>query len=109
MAFVTTLTFTSGDRNVLESVVSDIKTSAARKGVECKGPHPRPPTEYRVPQPKRLHPDGGEFESWDYSVYTRTMRIVGHDEFARDAAQRSFPDGIHVEAEVEQVKGAGRT
>ena len=108
MAFVTTLTFSSGDRNVLETVVSDIKTSAARKGAEFKGPHPSPPVEHRVPQAKRLHPDGGEFESWDYSVYTRTMRIVGHDEFARDTAKRSFPDGIHVEAEVEQVRSAGR-
>lgn len=109
MAFVTTLTFTSGDRTVLETVVSDIKQSASRKGVEFKGPHPSPPTEHRVPQTKRLHPEGGEFESWDYSVYTRTMRVVGHDEFARETAQRNFPDGIRVEAAVEQVKGAGRT
>jgi len=109
MTFVTILTLSSGDRTVLENVVSDIKTAASRKGVQLKGPQTPPPESFRVPQPKRLHPDGGEFESWSYSVYTRTIRIVGYDDFARTATQRSFPHGIHVEAEVEQVKGAGRT
>lgn len=108
MTFVTTLTFTSGDRQVLERVVEDIKSAAERKGVELKGPHPKPPEDYRVPLAKRLDPDGGSFEPWSYSVYTRSMRIMGHDGFARETAQQSFPDGIHVEAEIDQVKGAGR-
>lgn len=109
MTFVTTLTFTSGDRRILERVVDDIKSTAERKGVELKGPHPRPPEEHRVPQAKRLDADSDSFEPWSYSVYTRSMRIIGHDEFARSTAQEAFPDGIHVEAEVEQVKGAGRS
>jgi ribosomal protein S10 len=109
MTFVTTLTFSSGDRRVLKRVVGDIKSAAERKGVELKGPHPRPPKDYRVPQAKRLDADGGAFEPWSYSVYTRSMRIIGHDGFARETAQQSFPDGIHVEAEVEQVTGAGRS
>lgn len=107
MTFVTSLRLTSGDRQVLDDVVDDIKRAAERKGVEFKGPHPKPPTEYAVPQSKRLD-DGAAFRNWTYAVYTRTMRIVGHDDFARQTAQRDFPDGIHVEAQVEQVRGMGR-
>jgi len=111
MTFVTTLTLSSGDRHVLDDVVEDIKQRAGRKGVEFKGPHPKPPENYRVPMQKRL--DGGgtrsRFESWRYTVYTRTLRIVGHDGFAREVAGQSYPDAVHVEAEVEQVTGVGRT
>jgi ribosomal protein S10 len=108
MPFVTTLAFSSGDRPVLETVVSDIKETAERKGVEIKGPQTPPPERHVAPQPKCLGPEGRRFPDWSFSVYTRTMRIVGHDEFARSAAGREFPDGIHVEVEVEQVTGAGR-
>jgi ribosomal protein S10 len=108
MPFVTTLSLSSGDRPALEDVVSDIKEAAERKGVEIKGPQTPPPERYVAPQPKRLGPDGKRFTDWSFSVYTRTMRIVGHDEFARAAAGREFPDGVHIEVDVEQVTGAGR-
>ncbi|MWG35267.1 uS10/mL48 family ribosomal protein [Halomarina oriensis] len=108
MPFVTTLTLSSGDRPALEDVVSDIKTAAERKGVQIKGPQTPPPERFVAPQSKRLGPEGNRFTDWSFSVYTRTMRIVGHDEFARSAAGREFPDGVHIEVDVEQVTGAGR-
>ena len=107
MPFVTKLTMESGDRRRLDSVVDEIKEQAERKGVELKGPHPRPPDHVRVPQSKTLGPAGGRFESWDYTVYTRTVEIVDHEEFARSVAGREFGDGIHVEAEVEQRSHLG--
>jgi ribosomal protein S10 len=107
MAFVTTLRLTSGDRETLDDTVADIKQRANRKGVQFKGPHPKPPEEIRVPQAKRLAP-GPEFDPWEYSVYVRELRIVGHDEFARETAGREFPDGVRVEVDVQQVTNAGR-
>jgi ribosomal protein S10 len=107
MPFVTTLTLESGDRRRLDEVVDGIKQRAARKGVELKGPHPRPPEDYRVPQSKTLGPGADRFESWGYTVYTRTIEIVGYQGFARDVAGREYPDGIHVSAEVEQRRQAG--
>jgi ribosomal protein S10 len=106
MPFVTTLRLTSGDRQVLESVVTDMKTDAARKGAEFKGPHPKPPTELRVPQYADLAP-GETFESWHYTVYERVVEIVGHDDFAREITQRDVPDAVHVAADIEQVRSAG--
>ena len=106
MPFVTTLRLTSGDRHVLESVVTDIKAAAARKGAEIKGPHPKPPTELRVPQYTDLVP-GDTFDPWHYTVYTRVVEIVGHDDFAREITQRDFPDAVHVAADIEQVRAAG--
>ncbi|MFB6308797.1 MAG: 30S ribosomal protein S10 [Haloarculaceae archaeon] len=106
MPFVTKLTLESGDRHRLDEVVADIKEDAARKGVELKGPHPQPPDELRVPQSKTLGPGGG-FESWHYTVYTRTIEIIGHEDFARSVTQSDFPPSIHVEAEVEQRQQAG--
>ena len=107
MPFVTTLTLTSGDRHRLDGFVSEIKESAERKGVELKGPHPKPPREVHVPQSKTLGPDGGRFEDWTYTVYERTIEIVGYEDFARDITERSFPAGIHVEAGVEQRRQFG--
>ena len=107
MPFVTKLTLESGDRHTLEDVVTTIKEAAARKGVELKGPHPHPPTDVRVPQQRRLAPAGGGFDPWRYTVYTRTIEIVGHDEFARAVAERDFPDGVHVSAEIEQQRQMG--
>jgi len=104
MPFVTKLTFESGDRHLLDDVVDDVKARAERKGVELKGPHPQPPTDHSIPQAKRLAADGGAFEPWRYTVYTRTVEIVGHDEFARDVASDSYPSRIHVEAEIEQTR-----
>jgi len=108
MTFVTTLSLTSGNRYVLDDVVEEIKADARRKGAEFKGPHPEPPEEYRVPQRRRLDADGEEFEPWQYTVYARTLRIVGHDQFARAVAGREYPEAVRVEAEVEHVTGAGR-
>ncbi|EMA44234.1 uS10/mL48 family ribosomal protein [Halococcus saccharolyticus] len=106
MPFVTKLRLTSGDRGALDRVVDDIKTTAARKGVEFNGPHPAPPAERRVPQSKGLSAYGGRFEDWTYTVYARSIEIVGHDEFARSVASE-FPAGIHAEVEIERVRSAG--
>ncbi|WP_136718153.1 uS10/mL48 family ribosomal protein [Halorientalis salina] len=104
MPFVTTLTLTSGDRHLLDDVVDQIKEAAARKGVELKGPHPHPPEDMHVPQLKALVGEHAQFDAWNYTVYERTIEIVGHDEFARSVAGREFPDGVHVSAEVEQQR-----
>jgi small subunit ribosomal protein S10 len=106
MPFVTTLRLASGDRQALEAVVADIKAAANRKGAEFKGPHPEPPTELRVPQYVDLLP-GETFEAWDYSVYSRVVEIVGHDDFAKSVTQRDYPDAVHVAAEIEQVRPVG--
>jgi len=103
MPFVTTLTLTSGDRHRLDDVVAEIKDRAERKGVELKGPHPKPPQELRVPQSKTLGPEKNRFDPWNYTVYTRTIEIIGYETFAREIASgEAFPPGIHVEAGVEQ-------
>jgi small subunit ribosomal protein S10 len=106
MPFVTKLRLQSGDRRALDSVVTDIKESAERKGAELKGPHPKPPEHRRVPLYKRVGTDE-TFETWDYTVYTRTIEIVGHDEFARGITEWSFPDSVHVTAEVESLRQTG--
>lgn len=108
MPFVTTLTFESGNRHLLDEVVDEIKSDAARKGVEFKGPHPQPPEHLGVPQAKQLLSTGGRFEDWEYTVYTRTIRIVGYDEFARSVAERDLPDAISVSASIDQQHGVGR-
>jgi ribosomal protein S10 len=102
MPFVTTLTFRSGNRYLLDEVVDEIKTDAERKGVELKGPHAMSTETLRVPQTKRLLPEGGAFEAWTYTVYTRTIEIIGYDEFARAVAERDLPDAVSVGAEIEQ-------
>ncbi|MFB6162165.1 MAG: 30S ribosomal protein S10 [Halococcoides sp.] len=107
MPFVTTLTFTSGDRHALESVVADIKESATRKGVELKGPHPEPPSEYAVELSDTLLAGGDSIDRWRYSVYTRTIEIVGHDEFARSIAERDLPAAVHLTADVERRQSMG--
>ena len=108
MPFVTTLTLQSGDRDVLERVVGDIKSRAERKGVELRGPHAESPEDNSVPQTRRLAAHGGRFDPWRYTVYERRMEIVGHDEFARDVAGQEFPEGIHVDVDVERVSAPGR-
>jgi small subunit ribosomal protein S10 len=108
MPFVTKLTFESGDREVLDRVVTEIKEAAERKGVELKGPHPRPETRLAAPQYRRLAP-GNAFEPWEFSVYTREIEIHAADEFARDVAGGEYPSSIHVEADVKQTRGMGRT
>ncbi|WP_336134791.1 uS10/mL48 family ribosomal protein [Natronomonas amylolytica] len=107
MPFVTTLTLQSGDRNVLERIVGNIKTRAERKGVELRGPHAESPHDASIPQSKRLSASGPRFRSWNYTVYTRTMEVVGHDEFARNVAGQEFPPGIHLDVDVERVSAPG--
>ena len=109
MTFVTRLTLQSGDRAALDGIVTDIKENAERKGAALKGPHSHPPRKLSVPQRCRLHADDDRrFESWTYTVFTRELEIHGHDNLARNVAQQEFPDSVHIEAEVEQIHGAGR-
>ncbi len=103
---MTRLTLQSGDRAMLDDVVAEIKATARRKGAELKGPHPRPPQELRVPQYRTVAGEAA-FDPWPYTVYTRELEIVGHDEFARDVAGQGFPAGVHVSVEVERIRGVG--
>ncbi|WP_293026900.1 uS10/mL48 family ribosomal protein [Natronococcus sp.] len=109
MTFVTRLTLQSGDRVALDGIVDDIKSTAERKGAALKGPHSHPPEKLTVPQHARLHGDDDRrFDSWNYTVFTRELEIHGHDDLARNIAEHNFPDSVHIEAEVEQIHGAGR-
>jgi ribosomal protein S10 len=107
MPFVTTLTLQSGDRDVLERIAGDIKERAERKGVELRGPHAESPDDLSVPQSKRLDADADSFGSWRYTIYTRTMEVIGHDEFARNTAGQEFPSGVHLDVDVERVSAPG--
>jgi small subunit ribosomal protein S10 len=106
MPFVTKLAFQSGDRAVLDRVVTDIKETAERKGVDLKGPHTEPTRSLSVPQYKRLDTTD-TFQPWRYTVYKRTIEIIGYDDFARSVADRDYPAGIHVGIEVDRVKAPG--
>ncbi|AEH38562.1 uS10/mL48 family ribosomal protein [Halopiger xanaduensis] len=109
MTFVTRLTLQSGDRAALDGIVDDIKSTAERKGAALKGPHSHPPEKLSVPQHSRLHADDDrQFSSWTYTVFTRELEIHGHDNLARNIAEQNFPDSVHIEAEVEQIRGTGR-
>jgi ribosomal protein S10 len=107
MSFVTRLTLSSGDRAALDGVVADIKQTASRKGAELKGPHSNPPTELRVPLEKSVSGDDS-FGNWDYTVYERTVELVGHDGLARQIADWDFPSSVHVAVEVENVRSQGQ-
>lgn len=111
MTFVTRLALQSGDRAVLDSLVADIETAAERKGADVKGPHAEPSRTLRVPLSKRLSDEGSaEFDPWTYTVYTRTIEIVGYDEVARQVTQgMQLPDSVHVEATVESVSAPSRS
>ena len=106
MPFVTTLSLRSGDRVVLDSVIEDIRETATRKGIELKGPHTHPPVECRAPLYWDLQ-GTRSMGSWGYSVYERTVRIVGHEEIARRIAGWDLPDSVRVEVEIEQVRSMG--
>lgn len=106
MTFVTKLSFTSGDHDVLAETVEELKETVERKGAECKGPHATPPETVHVPLYKRLRA-GDEFSPWSYSVYKRSMEIHGSDDVARAIVGRDFADSIHVEVEVGQKKPLG--
>jgi ribosomal protein S10 len=106
MPFVTTLSFRSGDRTALDSVVEEIRETARRKGVELKGPHTHPPVECSAPLYWETDAET-PFDRWEYSVYRRTLRIVGHEDIAREIAGTRRPDSVGVEIEVEQIRSAG--
>lgn len=108
MTFVTKLTLRSGDRAALDGVVSEIKEASRRKGAEFKGPHSDSPVTHRLRQYKQLDGDQqSQFDSWDYTVYSRRMELYGHDDLARKVLEWEFPSSVRVEAEVEQVRTAG--
>lgn len=106
MTFVTTLELESGDRRALESVVAEIKETVERKGAQFKGPHTPPPDDLAVPLYDRLE-RGGQYATWPYTVYTRIVEIVGHDELAGEIATRELPDQVHVEADVRSIQQSG--
>lgn len=106
MSYVTKITLQSGDRAVLDETVAEIKTFVSRKGAEMAGPHPRPPTEFSVSQPKRLSNDGGRFDPWRYTVYTRELEIKGYDAVARTLATRDYPSSVHLSIQVDQIRSA---
>jgi ribosomal protein S10 len=106
MAFVTKLSFQSGDRDVLESLVTDLKRMVERKGAECKGPHSSPPERLTVPQYRTLGP-GTRFDPWEYTTYSRRLEIHGSDDVARQVADMDFPERVHVEIEVDRKKPLG--
>jgi small subunit ribosomal protein S10 len=106
MPFVTRLTLQSGDGDLLDAVASEVKEHAERKGVELTGPHPKPPTRHTVPLYKGLA-GGDTFETWRYTVYTRIIEIVDHNEFAREVAGQEYPDPIQVTADIEQFSQVG--
>lgn len=108
MTFVTKLSLKSGDRAALDGVVSDIKATCRRKGAEMKGPHSDSPDEQSVPLYSGLGGrDDEKTGAWHYTVYRRRIELYGHDDLARDIMERDFPDSVHVEAELEQVKPLG--
>lgn len=107
MTFVTRLKLQSGNRPALDNVVDEIRSKAEQKGADLRGPHSAPPEHLDVPQYKSTAGDEvRQFPSWDYTVYTRQLEIVGHNKLARQVAEFDFPDGVHVEAELEQVEMA---
>ena len=109
MTIVTKLTLESGDRPALDGVVDTLREVARRKGAELKGPHSDAPAEYHLPQYKHLDGDGyARYDPWRYTVYTRRLEVVGHDELAQYVMNYDFPASVHVEMELEQLKGTGR-
>lgn len=107
MPFETSLSLESGDREVLDSVVEELVSVAERKGVEVKGPHTHPPHTIRVSTFRRPTGTGGEFSPWRYTVFKRTLRILGHEEVARQLAEWDVPESIHVSVTVERIRSAG--
>lgn len=105
MTFVTKIRLQSGNRPALETIVDEIRTTAERKGAELRGPHSAPTERLRVPQYKSTTGDESrQFQSWDYTVYTRHFEIVGHNDVARQVTELDFPEGVHVEVELEQIQ-----
>lgn len=102
MTVVTRIRLRSGDREVLESIVADVKSACRRKGAEVKGPHSDSPIEYRVPLYRRL--DGDEdatYPAWSHTVFQRRFELRGYEDLVRDVLAWDFPESIRVEAMVE--------
>lgn len=106
MPFITRLTLRSGDGDLLNDVVNDVKIRAERKGVQLKGPHPRPPERISVPQYKRAD-SSDTFGAWEYTVYCRVIEIIDHNEFAREITEQSYPDRIQLSADIERYSQVG--
>lgn len=106
MTFATRLRLESGNRDALTRVVEEICSMAEQKGAELKGPHSHPPEHLSVPQHKGLDVED-RFATWEYTVYRRELEISGHDDLAREITERSFPESIHVEAEIDPVSPMG--
>ncbi len=104
MTTILHLTLKSGDRALLDDVVSEIKDTCLRKGAELKGPHSDSPVEYQVPIYRRLDGDpGARAEDWMYTVYQRRFELRGRDEVAREILEWAYPDPIRVEATVDRT------
>jgi len=99
MSFVTRMTFQSGDRAALDSVVSDVRSTLERKGAQFNGPHSRPTETLTVPMHADVTSDR-TFEDWSHTVFTRTIELVGHDTLARELTERPVPDRVHLSVEV---------
>lgn len=107
MPFVTTITLKSGDRQTLDTIVSQIRDTAERKGIELKGPHSRSPQTYRVPLYESLTDTNTETGVWEYTVFERTIQLSGHNETVRQIADWEFPPAIQVEVTVDRVRSIG--
>ena len=102
MTVVTRISFRSGDRDLLDSVVGDIVETSRQKGAEFKGPHLDPPEDHEVALYRRLDGDPtNEFDAWTYTVFQRRIVLRGYDDLAREFLERDYPDSVQVEAEVE--------
>ncbi|MDR9411419.1 MAG: uS10/mL48 family ribosomal protein [Haloquadratum sp.] len=106
MTYVTKLRLESGQREALDEVVTGLKETVERKGGECKGPHASPSASVRVSLYDRV--DASEpYGAWEQPVYERRLEIYGNERIVGELTNRSFPDGIHVEIEIDQHQPAG--
>ena len=108
MTITTKVTLRSGDRAALDGVVEDIRETAHRKGVDLRGPHSEAPAELRVPLYANVDGDRArQFPGWRYTVYSRRLELVGHEESAQFLLTREFPDSVHVEVELDRIRPVG--
>lgn len=106
MTFKTRLSLSSGDRDTLKRIVEELRSTAEQKGAELNGPHSPPTSTLQVPQYEGL--DGTDrFADWSYTVYTRELEIIGHEDLAREITRQEFPRSIHVDAEISPVSPLG--
>ena len=72
MPFVTKISFSSGDRDVLAETVERIRTLLDKKGADYNGPHSIPAETVTVPLYQQLRV-GEEFSSWEPVIEKSTM------------------------------------